>query len=168
MHKSTVVAALVAVALALPVAAQQRGPSTAEERAQALQLARALEADPLHANARDARAWLTTWIVTVPDITVPVCGAFLGPVLESKKNHAPEIFIQGIFSSAAFAIEHPEQKADEHAMYLAGVEGSLRAYESIRKAKPKVTWPLLDDLIARRDRGELAQYVRETMPRCKK
>jgi len=149
------------------VSAQERGPSTPEERAHALTLVRALEADPLGRDARDHRAWLTVWISTIPDISVPVCAAFLPPLLETKKNYASEIFIQGMYSGAGAVIEHPELNTNDEAKHLAGVEGSLRAYESIRKAKPKVRWPLLDELIAKRDAGELAAYVREKMPGCK-
>lgn len=147
--------------------AAERGPSTPEERAQAVKLAHALEADPLAREARDSRAWLTVWIASVPDITVSLCGAFMRPVLESKKNYAPEIFTQSMFSSVAFVIEHPDQKDNEEAKYLAGVQGSLKAYESIRKTNPKVQWPVLDELIAKREAGTLAAYVKEKMPECK-
>ena len=152
--------------LAQPVAAQNRGPSTPEERMQALQLTRALERDPLSRGARDARAWLVVWLTTVPDITVQVCGEFMKPLLGDKRNYAAEIFTQSMFSSAAFVIEHPDEKDNPEAKYLAGVEGSLRAYESIRTAKPKVKWPILDELIAKRDAGQLGQYVRERLPAC--
>ena len=152
--------------LALSLSAQDRGPSTPEERAQALQFIRALENDPLHRDARAARGWLTTWIATIPDITVQLCGEFVKPLLGADKNYSAEIFTQSMFSSTAFVIEHPDQKDDAEAKYLAGLEGSLRAYESIRKSKPKVRWALLDELIAKREAGQLAEYVRETMPKC--
>jgi len=161
-----VVATTLILLLACPLLAQDRGPSTAEERSQALQLVRGLEADPLNRGARDARAWLTVWIATIPDITVQICGEFMKPLLGAKKNYSSEIFIQSMYSSAAFVIEHPDQKDDREAKYLAGVEGSLRAYEAIRKAKPKVKWPILDELIVKRDAGQLAGYVRETMAAC--
>ena len=49
------------------------------------------------------------------------------------------------------------------AVHLAGVEGTLRAYGAVLKAKPKARHKILDDLIAKRDRGELAAYVEETV-----
>jgi hypothetical protein len=72
-----------------------------------------------------------------------------------------------MYSTAAFVIEHPESKDDTEAKYLAGVEGSLRAYESLKKTNPKLDWPVLDDLIARRDANTLAAYVHEKTPSCK-
>ncbi|HKR63894.1 MAG TPA: hypothetical protein VJZ00_09190 [Thermoanaerobaculia bacterium] len=147
--------------------AQDRGPSTPEERAHALQLIRSLENDPLGPGAKDARQWLTIWLTTIPDITVALCGEFTKPLLGQKKNYASEIFIQSMYSSAAAVIEHPELNGDAEAKYLAGVEGSLRAYESIRRSKPKVSWPMLDALIAKRDAGQLAAFVREKALACK-
>ncbi|MFL6247105.1 MAG: hypothetical protein ACJ74H_13825 [Thermoanaerobaculia bacterium] len=150
----------------LSIHAQDRGASTPQERAQALRLTRALESDPLNRDASAARRWLTIWIASVPDITVQVCGAFVKPLMSANKNYSPEIFAQSMFSSAAFVIEHPDQKDNDEAKYLAGLEGSLRAYESIHKAKPKVQWALLDELIVKRDAGELPEYVRAVMPDC--
>lgn len=166
MTRNTV-AVLVFVLLALSAGAQDRGPSTEKERAQAVRLTRALETDPLHREAPNARRWLTVWIASVPDITVELCGEFVKPLMGVNKNYSSEIFTQSMYSAAAFVIEHPDQKDNVEAKYLAGLEGSLRAYESFRKAKPKVSWPLLDELIVKRDAGQLGEYVRETMPKCK-
>lgn len=145
--------------------AQERGPSTPEERSQAIRLTRGLEADPLHKDAKDARRWLTLWLIQVPDITVTLCTDYLSPLYDKDKNkdknYAPEITMQMMFSSAAFMIEHPDQVKDEVAVNKAGVEGSLKAYEAIAKAKPKVKWTFLDELIERRNKDTLDVYVRE-------
>jgi carboxypeptidase Q len=167
MRRLVVFATVILMLSSAIEAQQQRGPSTVEERAQAVRLAWMLEANPLHAEAKDARQWLTVWLIAVPDISVAVCGSFMGPLLKSKKDFAPEIFSQSMYSTAAFVIEHPESKDDVEAKYLAGVEGSLRAYESLKKTNPKLDWPVLDDLIARRDAKTLAAYVHEKAPSCK-
>ena len=54
---------------------QKRGPSTPEERAKAVQIARALEGDPLQPGNKDMRTWFTLWLIEVPDITVQVFNA---------------------------------------------------------------------------------------------
>jgi len=143
-----------------------RGPSTPDERANAVRLARLLESDPLGPDAKEARHWLTMWVIEVPDIHVSLCGILLGPVLDAKKNYAPELITQMMYSSTAFVIEHPDQAADEVSMYVAGVEGSLRAYESLLKAKPKARWPYLDDLIQKRNQGQLLAYIGAKVPSC--
>ena len=52
-----------------------------------------------------------------------------------------------MFSAASFVIEHPDQARNKVAVYTAGVEGSLKAYQSILKALPKQHGPAFDDLI---------------------
>ena len=142
-----------------PRAQQKRGPSTPEERAQTVRLAHALETDPLNDAAKPARAWLITFLTDVPDVNVTICTDLFGPLLKTKKDYAPELVTQPMFSEAAFIIEHPDKADDETAVHLAGVEGMLKAYESFLKAKPKGHHQFLDDLIAKRDKGELAAFV---------
>jgi hypothetical protein len=125
-----------------------------------------LETDPLGSEAKEARHWLTIWLIEIPDISVSLCGTLLGPVLESKKNYSPELVTQMMYSSAAFLIEHPDLASDHVATYAAGVEGSLRAYEAILKSKPKAGWPFLDDLIQKREQGELTAYVVKAAKSC--
>ena len=144
-----------------------RGPSTAEERQKALEIVRHLESDPLAKNAKDERGWLTVWLAEVPDITVTLCTAFYPSLLESKKNHASELALQSAYSMAGFLIEHPEKVQDENAKCLAGVEVPLRAYESILQKEPKARWPVLDELLAKREKGELAAFVEATVPQCR-
>jgi hypothetical protein len=54
-------------------------------------------------------------------------------------------------------------------LYLAGMEGALRAYESIlrRHASERSTW--LDSLLEKRNRGDLPDTVRQLIAdrRCK-
>src|ERR1039457_4472098 len=54
----------------LPSTAKTRGPSTAEERARAVEYVRSLEENPLAKDSLEKRMWLTEWIVEVPDFTV--------------------------------------------------------------------------------------------------
>src|SRR4051794_20583957 len=87
---STLLLAL-AVAQAQP---QPRKVSTSEDRAKAVEVARSLETDPLGKNAKEQRNWIVHWLIDVPDINVKVCANLIGPLLESNKNYAPEIFTQ--------------------------------------------------------------------------
>ena len=119
---------------------QKRGPSTPEERAKAVQIARALEGDPLQPDSKDMREWFTLWLIEVPDISIQVCGDELGPVFRQKdrdKNFVTEIFSQSMFSAASFVIEHPGEAKNPIPIYTAGVEGSLKAYQSILKTHPE-------------------------------
>jgi len=148
-------------------AQQQRSASTPEERAQAVKIARLLETDPFHKEAKKMRQWFTVWLIEIPDISVEVCGSYLGPLGSSDKNYSSEIFTQMAFSSAAFKIEHPDQANGRIAANLAGVEGALKIYESILTSKPKAKSDFLDGLVEKRNKGELRAYVEEvTAAKC--
>jgi hypothetical protein len=141
--------------------APTRGPSTPEERAKALKFAKDLEQNPLGESAREERGWLLEWIDKVPDITVPICSTLLPATLsQTQRRFAHEITYQMVIASAVYIIEHPNN-TDEDAPYIAGVEGALRTYENILKVRPQARWPVLDDLIEKRNKGELDKYVRQ-------
>jgi hypothetical protein len=149
------------------LAQDRRGPSTSEECGKALRLVRGLEADPLSASAKDDRQWLTLWLIAVPDINVSICTKFYPALLEANKNHASELIVQASYSMAAFVIEHPEKAEDDDAKYQAGVEGTLKAYEAILKKEPQAHWPILDELLLKRDKGELGAFIHATVPKCR-
>jgi hypothetical protein len=158
--------AVICFLIAATLRAQDRGPSTAEERATAVKLARLLENDPLDPHAKDARQWFTVWLIAVPDITVSACGDLLGPTPRSAKKYSSELMVQALYSSAAFMIEHPEKVQDKVAIHQAGLEGTLKAYASIRKQQPKYDGPLLNDLQERQARGELRAYAESAAEKC--
>lgn len=153
---------VLALALSSAAAAQQgRGPSTAEERAKTVRLARMLENDPLNDEAAPARAWLIEFVKTVPDLDIVICSSLLAELFKTEENYAMELSIQPVFSETAFVIEHPESAKDLTAVLVAGVKGTLRAYESILKTEPKARHTFLDGLIEKRDRDELEAWVVE-------
>ena len=82
---------------------QSAKPSTAEDRAKAVEFARSLESDPLGKQAKEQRKWLMLWLIEVPDISVKLCGSLLGP-LSDDKNYAAELTTQMAASGVAFMI----------------------------------------------------------------
>lgn len=144
------------------IAQNERGPATPEERARAVHSARFLESNPFHKDAKQTRQWFILFLIEVPDIAVQMCTDYL-PALYGKKqkNLVAELAMQMTYSSAAFIIEHPGQAKNKVAVNLAGLEGTLKMYESILKLKPKATNDFLDQLIAKRDEGGLKAYVKD-------
>jgi len=149
-----------------PSRAADRGPSTPEERQRAVSVARELESDPLGPTAHQDREWVLRFLIEAPDIHVKVCATFLHPLLGAKKNFSTELLAQMLISDAAFGIQNPAKAGDQLAHYTAGLEGVLKAYEAVLKSQPEARWPLLDDLIRKRDAGKLGDFVRETMGEC--
>lgn len=159
---TTLAIAIVLIFATSSLAQNQRGPSTPQERDTAVKIARLLETDPFHKDAKKLRESLLTWIIEVPDIHIEICSAYLGSEKSTDKNYGSEIFGQTMFSSAAFIIEHPDQANDRVAVNLAGVEGALKVYENILTTKPKARSAFLDGLLEKRNKGELRAYVEET------
>jgi hypothetical protein len=147
--------------------AQGRGPSTEQERRRAVELANSLENEPLGKNAKDYRRELLVFLTQVPDINVTLCAGMLGDPKKIKGDYSAELTGQQIYSQAKFIIQHPELAKDEHQVYLAGVEGVLRAYAAIKQAKPKVKIEGLEQLAAKQQAGQLSEFVKSTMSGCK-
>jgi len=148
------------------VRAQQRGPSTPEERSKAVKIAHDLEDDPLANDAKTRREWVIQWIVDIPDITVNVCFDYFGKLPDPPRGHSTEIARQMVISSAAFMIEHPDKIKDEQAIALTGLLGSIKAYQSILKQDSAARWAQMDKLIQMRDQGKLDEYVTDTRRKC--
>ena len=156
-----------AAVFSMQASAQQRGPSTPEERARAVQTAKSLQSDPLAPNLQQDREWLLKWLIEVPDISVKMCTTFLGDLGDSKRGNPGAIIATMLSSEAAFVIEHPDKAKDVDAIYLAGVDGALHGYETIHSKDASYRLPHLDDLIQKRDQGKLSDYVHATAKKCK-
>jgi hypothetical protein len=163
-------ALLVGSALLLaPVAAMaaDRGPSTPEERKQALKYIQDFEADPLNPSVTDEREWVLKWIIEVPDVHVNVCMIF-DKLPKGNKKDSSTIFLAETLAQTAFVLQNPDKQGDLLAQYQAGVDGALRVYEILLKSNPKDRQPYFDDLIQKRDGGTLAEFVKErTASACK-
>jgi len=157
------------VAASLPSAARMRGPSTAEERAQALAYAQSLEDHPLAKDSLEKRMWLTEWIVQVPDFTVNVCCKELKALQALDKvndTYSNQLRMQAMYSQAAFQLQHPEEK-NIATIQAAGLAGTLRAYRAIQQFDPTAKYPLLDNLMSLEKQGKLQKYV-QRQTKCTK
>jgi hypothetical protein len=166
MFKRFASAAILCVALVAPglAAAADRGPSTPEERKQALAYIESFETNPLGPDAANQREWVLKWIIEVPDIHISICSIF--DKLPGPKEVSGNVLAGMMMSQVAFAIQNPDAKPDGQEAHLAGANGALRVYEALVKAKPKDRQPYFDDLVKRRDAGTLAQLVQEHSAAC--
>jgi hypothetical protein len=146
--------------VSIPIHAADRGPSTPEERKQALDYVHSWQANPLGPQAKDQFGWVLKWFAVVPDQTVHVC-MILDKLPKGDKKGGPTIFGGAFMAQAAFVLENPDKKQDIQAEYQAGVEGALKIYEALLKDNPKDRQPYLDDLIQRRESGTLSQFVKD-------
>jgi carboxypeptidase Q len=145
--------------------AQQRGPSTPEERTRVVQISKRLRADPIAADVQHDRLWLMTWLIGVPDISVKLCTTFLGDLGDAKNGYPGALIAAMMATEAAFVIENPNKTRDSAAVYLAGVDGAPDGYRAIRE-KSDYRLPQLDYLIQKREKGKLVDYVRNVAKKC--
>ncbi len=158
---------LLGITLAAAAPSAPRGPSTVKEREAAVSGARYLEDNPLAADAPALRESLLKFYGEVPDISVQIC-YFLGPLQDERHPLFFDLIRQTLISSGAFIIQHPDKSSDDVAVYTAGLEGALKAYEGLVKDHPEGRLPFVDNLLQKRAAGQLEQYVREETPKnCK-
>lgn len=157
---------LIALVVSVPSFAQDSTTSSPEDKAQALAFVKQLEEDPLASGAENARQWLTSFIVNAPDLFISTCPELLGPVNGQGKNAAPELVGQLYFGNAAWAIQNPDQALDREAVFVGGLESTVRLYESVLKQKPRWKWPIMDELRSRVKKGTLLEYVQKNIDKC--
>jgi len=148
------------LAAPLASAAADRGPSTPEERKQALDYIHHFEADPLNPALKPEIQWVIKWTIEIPDVRVSLC-TILDKLPKGDKKDGQTLFTAMVMAQTAFVLQNPDKQNDDLAQYQAGVEGVLRIYESLLKTNPKDRQTYLDDLVLRRDSGTLAQWVKE-------
>ena len=143
----------------LPHHAEAREPSNPEERARFVALVRLLERDPLAENANAIRQQVRQWTIDVPDVRFKVCPDLLGHAIANDYPYSREIKLQVMLSGAVLTLEDPGEARDDVAVYTAGVEGALRVYQVLVKSTADAHLAALDDLIGKRDRGELVDHI---------
>ncbi len=157
---SVLLLSLALVAAPAEAKAADRGPSTPEERKQALEYIHDWQADPLSPNAKEQFGWVLKWFADVPDLTVHVC-MILDKLPKGDKKDGATIFGGGFMGQASFVLENPDKRDDRLAELIAGVDGALHVYEQLLKTHPQDREAYLDDLIQRRDAGTLTEFVKE-------
>lgn len=161
MRRSVLLPLIFLCAVACVAQDSSRGPSTRAERDRAVKITHELEANPLSAELRGDREWLFNWIQAVPDITISVC---MDPAQQSSRyRYGRELLMQKMFSSAAYIIETSARDRTDLSVEDAGVEGALKAYESIVKQNPDAHSPYWDRLLKKRADGTLRDYVANYM-----
>lgn len=158
--------------LASPVLAQSaRGPSTPEENARVVQLAAVADKDPIGTMTSADGRWFAKWADDVPDYRFgPDKGIYWMMVGGAAKGDLKRVLrFHHDLSTAAYQVQHhitdPQKNPQElDAKTLAGVEGLLRAYESLLAKRPENRSEQIDQAIAARDQGALAAFVKALPP----
>jgi hypothetical protein len=150
----------------LAAAVQVRDPATAGPRQRVAAIAHKLEAAPLDQALFPEREWARQWVLENPDVRIRMCLQLLPDLRRPKYKFRSEIVEQMMLSSAAFLIEHPDKAGDHLAENVGGLQGVLKAYAAIVKSNPDTRVQALDDMLEKQSRGQLVEFVRETIKAC--
>lgn len=130
-----------------------------------VEMVRLLERRPFDPDAAGTRAVLMKYLVEAPDVEVTVHGDLLGDPEQLQGEHAGIIVGQMMFAMGAFLIEHPHARTNDLEVQVAGVEGALRVYASVKAAKPEVRLEPLERLLKMQAAGTLAGHVKSLLAR---
>jgi len=145
---------------------QDRKATTPEKKAQVLATIDLLETDPYHKDAKAYRAGVLAWLTDAPDVTVKLCADVLGDIKKMKGDDGAALFGQLAFSEAKFILQNPDMASDDFAVNMAGVDGVLKTYDAMKKARPKVKFDNLEQLIELRVQNQLDASVRAALAKC--
>jgi hypothetical protein len=130
-----------------------------KDRASFISNARLLEKKPFDENAKAAREWGFKWLIETDQVSVVLCSDAMKLIPEKKNKFKSELLMQFTFGMAVFKLENPDQKNDEPAATLAGIESMLRAYNAMVAENEKAKSPGMDELITKQNNGELKALV---------
>jgi hypothetical protein len=149
--------------------AADRGPSTPEERKQAVEYIHDFESNPLGPHALQERKWVIEWVIEIPDVHISFCSEILDKMNRSDEKDGPTLLAAMIMGQTEFALQHADKAAKRADEFEAGIEAVINVYAALVKLNAKDSQPYLDDLMHRRDAGTLAQLVHDrAAASCKK
>lgn len=158
MKKSRTFFAFIFVAFALVCL---NGEAEAQQfcRDDLIKAARFLEERPFDKNADLIRALAVRYVTETEDVNVKVCGGkATEPLLDKKNKNSSALIAQYTIGMAAFKLQNP-QNTNEADAQTAGIESAVKAYEAMIAEKPKTRHPAMDDLVAKRNSGDLRAFV---------
>ncbi|MGI8545061.1 MAG: hypothetical protein ACR2MD_16495 [Aridibacter sp.] len=117
-----------------------------------------LEEKPFDEKAESARKNAFTFVAQTKDVSVVMCTDLTKDALKKKNKYGGELLIQYSLGMAAYKLENPDKK-DENAAQLAGLESMLKSYEAMVAEKPDAKFQAMDELITKRDNGELKTLI---------
>ena len=138
---------------------EKRGPSTPEERAKVIQIAKALENDPVAATLYPERQWLVRFVMDVPDISITLCGPSFP--YEKKFKFSSDLLALSMGAMTAYVIEHPDSAKDTATVGFVGAEAVLRGYTKLLETHPKDHSKKLDEWLGYQKDGTLAERFKK-------
>lgn len=164
-------AILVSISLALPAHAQSnRGPTMPEEISRVEHIAAVSDKDPVAMMTSADGRWFQKWTDDAPDYNFGPDKALYWLMTGAAKGDLKRVAVfQHAVSTADYQLKHhitDPRKTPESLdpIAVAGLEGVLRAYDTMLPTHPDIRTPAMDAAVAARDKGTLAQFVAALPP----
>lgn len=147
---------IVAVGFPVYLVSQQtpQGPGAIAGGAAVIETAKKLQESPLDRELQEKGR--QEMLVNVRDIGASACDeeAPWGPWADSDYKYSSELMAVYTLSNAAFVLTNAGRSNPKTA-HMAGLEGTIQAYQAIVAVEPTARWKKMEQLISKRDRGTL-------------
>ncbi|MBV9241105.1 MAG: hypothetical protein JO314_03765 [Acidobacteria bacterium] len=130
-----------------------------DNNAMVLAAAKAIEENTTTRESIDQREAALKWLIQTEDVHLIVCGGTFGAFGDKKNKNSPAMTLAYTIGMGAFKIANPDKANDENAAQLNGLLLALKSYEWAVKDKPKTRFDAVEDLLKKRDAGELPALV---------
>lgn len=147
--------------------AQGNKTTSPETKAKMIQLINTLEKEPFHKEAKSHSKEVLVWLIEAPDVTVELCSDVIGDIKKFKGDEGSTLVAYLSFAEARFILQNPEKSADKLAVNVAGVEGVIAMYQSMKASKPKLKIDPVEKLIQLQSENKLTSFVQENLKKCK-
>ena len=147
-------------------AGRQAVPAPEKTRKEIVKLANAIETNPLSKDARKKRTKSLQLIDTAPGLKLVACRALLGELMLSKKLGAIELRAQMQIAAARYLADHEGATGSDVETAVAGLEGVVLAYESMRRNDLRISIPEADALAEVYASGGLTAYAADALANC--
>jgi len=145
---------------------RQALPASEKTRKEIVKLANAIEVNPLAKSSRKQRSRALRVIDGSGDLKLVACRALLGELMQSRKLGAIELRAQLQIAAARYLADHPTATGSDVETAVAGLEGVVRAYESMRRNDLRVSIPEADAIVELYNAGTLAEYAADALANC--
>src|SRR5262245_56210654 len=153
------IASLSALLTITSVKSNEQAASSPEERARIVQLSKQYESDILGPNAKAIGTEIVEWWTKVPDLSVDWCANLFTDEHPKAKDLAGAVTIEALAAAGVFVIENKEKASDSRAVWIAGLEGVVRAYRQLVARDAERKDRFLEKLSELQAKGKLGQYV---------
>lgn len=165
-HTSMMLAGIVLILVTPPLVGAETPPASERSRKEIVKLAGSIEENPLAKNARKQRSKALQIIRDEPALKIVPCRALLGELTMSRSLGALELRAHMQIAAARYLADHPAATSNDVETAVAGLEGVVHAYASMKRNDLRVQIPEAEALTEVYSSGNLSDYAADALANC--